>query len=114
MQLRDWICQLNTAVTERDLVVVVSAFFRQVRGTTAVPDECLPAEPGNAAEIRDAASWLSRLHLTSCVEERTREAFTQLATLFHLAAERVAVLEARGLLVPFGRAGGRRAGYARP
>ena len=100
MQLGQWISELNAAVTERDLVAVMRAFFRQVVHTTTLPEHCLPAEPGNAAEIRRAASWLGALQLTDCANNGNGRAFEQLATLFRLAAERVTMLEARGMLIP--------------
>lgn len=100
MQLPEWISELNTAVTERDLVAVVSAFLKQVRQSRTLPDECLPEEPGNALEIRRAASWLTQLRLGSCVGSGDPGPYQQVLIMFGLAADRIAMLEARGLLVP--------------
>jgi len=99
MQLREWMAQLNAATTERELVGVMGAFLRDARRRTRVPESCLPAEPASVAEIRKAASCLADLRIAPNVGHGDRDAYQQLLVLFSLAADRIAMLEPRGLLV---------------
>jgi hypothetical protein len=101
MQLREWVSELNSAVTERELVSVMGAFVRDARSRTHVPESCLPAEPASVAEIRKAAACLADLRVTPGAENGDRDAYQQLLVLFSLAADRIAMLETRGLLVSF-------------
>lgn len=102
MLLREWISELNAACNERELVDVVGAFVAGMRREGRVPAQCLPELPGNAEEIRQSAAWLARLQVSSCTEDGDRIAYQQLLVLFSLAVDRIAMLEARGLLLPQG------------
>lgn len=99
MQLREWVAELNSATTERELVAVMGAFVRDTRSRTRVPESCLPAEPASVAEIRKAASCLADLRIAPNAGHGDRDAYQQLLVLFSLAADRIAMLETRGLLV---------------
>jgi hypothetical protein len=99
MQLREWVAELNSATTERELVAVMGAFVRDARRRTRVPESCLPAEPASVAEIRKAASCLADLRIAPNADHGDRDAYQQLLVLFSLAADRIAMLETRGLLV---------------
>ena len=102
MNLREWISELNAAVTERDIVSVMDAFVKQMRRGAALPEECMPRQAGNVDEIRRTASCLAELRLDSTTSPADREAYQNLLVLFSLAVDRIAVLEARGLLIPLG------------
>ena len=99
MPLQQWISELNAATTELDIVRVVSGFLRQVRRTSGVPDQCLPDAPGTLAEIRRAASALTRCRFDSTAPS-DRDAYQQMLIFFSLAVDRIAMLEARGILLP--------------
>jgi len=103
MQLREWISELNAASTECALVDVVGAFVKAMARDGTLPEHCLPDVPGNATEIRRTAAALARLQVSSCTGDDERGAYHQLLVLFSLASDRIAMLEARGLLVPTGR-----------
>ena len=92
-----WITELNQAFTEERLVAVASGFLGEVRRSKEVPDECLPAEPGSAVEIRKAASALAHLRMSSNCSGGG-DKYQQLLILFSLAADRIAMLETRGIL----------------
>ena len=99
MPLQEWVSELNAAVTERDLVAVMGAFVRDARRKTRVPESCLPSEPASVAEIRKAAACLADLRIAPNAGNGDRDAYQQLLILFSLAADRIAMLETRGLLV---------------
>jgi hypothetical protein len=99
MPLREWVSKLNAATTERELVAVMGSFVREARLRTRVPESCLPAEPANVAEIRKAAACLADLRIAPSAGSGDRDAYQQLLILFSLAADRIAMLETRGLLV---------------
>lgn len=100
MDLRQWIAELNGATTERDLVAVTSAFLKEVRRVSSIPDDCLPEPPASAIEIRKAAAAITGRQLASCVDNENRETYQRLLILFSLAVDRINMLQARGLLVP--------------
>ena len=102
MNLREWISELNAAVTERDIVAVMDAFVKQMRRSSALPEECMPKQAGNVDEIRSTAACLANLRVDPGADCADREAYQQLLVLFSLAVDRIAVLEARGLLIPLG------------
>ena len=99
MPLQKWITELNAATTELDIVRVVSRFVREVRRTSTVPDQCLPNPPGTLADIKRAASALTRCRLDSTATA-DREAYQNLLIFFSIAVDRIDMLEARGILVP--------------
>jgi hypothetical protein len=100
MNLPEWISELNAAVSERDIVAVMDAFVKQMRHVSTLPEQCLPREAGNAGEIRRTAKCLAELRIEAGADSGTREAYQHLLVLFSLAVDRIAMLEARGLLVP--------------
>lgn len=100
MNLPEWVSELNAAVTERDIVAVMDAFVKQMRHGSALPEQCMPREAGNAGEIRRTAKCLAELRMDASADSATRDAYQQLLILFSLAVDRIAMLEARGLLVP--------------
>ena len=100
MNLPEWISELNAATTERDIVTVMDAFVKQMRHVSALPEQCLPKEAGNTDEIRRTAKCLAELRIDASSGPGEREAYQQLLILFSLAVDRIAMLEARGLLVP--------------
>lgn len=100
MPLQEWVSELNAASTERDLVAVMGAFVRDARRKTRLPESCLPSEPASVAEIRKAAACLADLRIAPTADNGDRDAYQQLLILFSLAADRIAMLETRGLLVP--------------
>ena len=102
MNLREWISELNAATTERDIVTVMDAFVQQMRHVGELPEQCMPREAGNAGEIRRTAKCLAELRMEASASTSTREAYQNLLILFSLAVDRIAMLEARGLLVPLG------------
>ena len=106
MNLREWISELNAAVTERDIVAVMDAFVKQMRHVSALPEQCLPREAGNTDEIRRTAKCLAELRIDASTDRGGREAYQQLLILFSLAVDRIGMLEARGLLVPLRPVGG--------
>lgn len=99
MQLREWVGELNAATTERELVAVTGALVRDARRKTRLPESCLPSEPASVAEIRTAAACLAGLRIAPGADNGDRDAYHQLLVLFSLAADRIAMLETRGLLV---------------
>lgn len=99
MQLREWVAELNAATTERELVAVMGALVRDARRRTRVPESCLPAAPASVAEIRKAATCLADLRIAPNADNGDRDAYQQLLVLFSLAADRIGMLETRGLLV---------------
>ena len=101
MNLREWISELNSATTERDIVSVMDAFVKQMRHVSTLPEECMPREAGNAAEIRRTAKCLADTRIDAAADTNARAAYQDLLILFSLAVDRIAMLEARGLLVPF-------------
>ena len=109
MNLREWISELNAATTERDIVAVMDAFVKQMRHVSELPEQCLPREAGNAGEIRRTAKCLAELRIDASASADARDAYQQLLILFSLAVDRIAMLEARGLLVPIAPIG--RVGY---
>ena len=100
MNLREWISELNASTTERDIVAVMDAFVKQMRHVGDLPEQCMPREAGNAGEIRRTAKCLAELRVDTSADAGAREAYQQLLILFSLAVDRIAMLEARGLLVP--------------
>ena len=92
-----WITELNQAFTEERLVAVASGFLGEVRRSNEVPDECLPAEPRSAVDIRSAASALAHMRMASNCSGG-QDKYQQLLILFSLAADRIGMLEARGIL----------------
>ena len=101
MNLREWISELNAATSERDIVAVMDAFVKQMRHAGAMPEQCVPREAGNAGEIRRTAKCLADMRLDATADTEARDAYQDLLILFSLAVDRIAMLEARGLLVPF-------------
>ena len=99
MPLQQWIAELNAASTEVEIVNVVNGFVRQVRRTSNVPEQCLPAAPGTVDEIRKAASALTRCSIDGH-NPADREAYQQLLVFLSLAVDRINMLETRGLLMP--------------
>jgi hypothetical protein len=100
MNLPEWISELNAATTERDIVTVMDAFVKQLRNVGELPEQCLPREAGNAGEIRRTAKCLADLRIDASASADTRDTYQHLLILFSLAVDRIAMLEARGLLVP--------------
>jgi hypothetical protein len=109
MNLREWISELNAATTERDIVAVMDAFVKQMRHVGDLPEQCLPREAGSAGEIRRTAKCLAELRIDASASPDTRDLYQKLLILFSLAVDRIAMLEARGLLVPINPL--RRPGY---
>jgi hypothetical protein len=100
MNLPEWISELNAATTERDIVTVMDAFVKQMRHVSALPEQCMPKDAGNTDEIRRTAKCLAELRIDANSGPGEREAYQQILILFSLAVDRIAMLEARGLLVP--------------
>jgi hypothetical protein len=100
MNLREWISELNAATSELDIVGVMDAFVKQMRHVSTLPEQCMPREAGNAGEIRRTAKCLADLRIDAATNQADREAYQNLLILFSLAVDRIAMLEARGLLVP--------------
>lgn len=100
MNLREWISELNASTTELDIVAVMDAFVKQLRHVSTLPEECMPRETGNTAEIRRTAKCLAELRIDASTSTADREAYQDLLILFSLAVDRIGMLEARGLLVP--------------
>ena len=106
MNLREWISELNAATTEPDIVAVMDAFVKQMRHVGELPEQCLPHGAGSAAEIRRTAKCLADTRIDASAGAGAREAYQDLLILFSLAVDRINMLEARGLLVPFVPRGG--------
>ena len=102
MNLPEWISELNAATTERDIVTVMDAFVKQMRHVSELPAHCLPDGAGNTGEIRRTAKCLAELRIDAAASPDTRDTYQKLLILFSLAVDRIALLEARGLLVPLG------------
>ncbi|HYC36083.1 MAG TPA: hypothetical protein VEC19_06655 [Usitatibacter sp.] len=107
MPLHQWIPELNAATTEEGIVGVVASYVKHVRKTSSVPQQCLPTAPDSVAGIRRAAAALAHCRFDS-TDPVDREAYQQLLIFLSLAVDRIAMLEARGILLPLVNAFGMR------
>lgn len=98
MQLREWMGALNRADREETLAGLMSSFVRKVRSSSDIPEDCLPAEPASADDIRTQAAYLTRLDCAARIAAQDRDLYQQLMILFSLAVDRLSMLEGRGII----------------
>jgi hypothetical protein len=106
MQLREWMGALSSADSAEGLARLMGDFVKKVRVASAIPEDCLPAEPQSADDIRAQAAYLTRLQCGQRIAPKDRDLYQQLMVLFSLAVDRLSMLEGRGI-IPSSRASSR-------